>query len=175
VSFSTEAQVTLRPDADREQVMDALETIPKPGGATAIGDAMALGGQILPPSGRRAIVLITDGVNNRGADPLEVAQDLANHHIPVYTIGIGTNTTQKIIGTDEEASVDPDALKQISDLTGATSTIEGDANAISTAFSTLARSTIWEVQKIDGSTVIAFLGSACVLGGFFLGFGLGKF
>ena len=38
------------------------------------------------------VILITDGVNNSGTDPMEVAQSLGARHIPVYTVGIGTPT-----------------------------------------------------------------------------------
>ena len=45
-------------------------------------------------SSRRAViasvVLITDGVNNTGVDPQEMAQYFGAHHVPIYTIGIGT-------------------------------------------------------------------------------------
>lgn len=175
VSFSTDAQVNLQPTADRGAISDAIDTIPKPNGATAIGDALNLAASVLPSGGRRAIVLITDGVNNRGNDPLEVAHDLGNHHIPVYTIGIATNNAAQLpAGGDDQASADPEALRQISETTGGTTAFAGDAGAITRAFSNLARSTIWEIHHVDASIVCAVLGAACLVAGFFIAFGLGK-
>jgi Ca-activated chloride channel family protein len=176
VSFSTQAQADIQPTTDRGALADAIDTIPKPNGATAIGDALNLAGQMLPSSGRRAIILLTDGVNNRGSDPLEISHDLANHHIPVYTIGIGTQNSGQIIpGSDEEASTDPAALKQYSDITGGTSVIAADASSIIGAFATLATSSIWEVQRIDASIISAMLGGLCMTATILLGSGLGKF
>jgi len=57
--------------------------------------------------------LITDGVNNSGDDPMEVAQRLGTQHIPVYPVGIGTQNGGLIPGTNEEATIDEDALPRL--------------------------------------------------------------
>src|SRR5690242_2831618 len=61
ISFSTGAEVLTQPTRDRDQVQEALDAVPPPNGATAIGDALALAHRILPATGGRAVVLITDG------------------------------------------------------------------------------------------------------------------
>lgn len=176
VSFATDAQVILQPTRNRENISDVIDTLPRPNGATAIGDALGLAGQILPHEGKRAIVLMTDGVNNRGSDPLEVVHDLAAHHVPVYAIGIGTKDSGRIVpGTNEEASTDNEALKQYAEITGGTAVMTADADAIVRAFATLARSTIWETQRIDTSLICASLGGGLVTLVFLLGFGIGKY
>ena len=45
--------------------------------ATAIGEALALAGRQMPNHGKRVIVLMTDGVNNAGVDPVDAARTVA--------------------------------------------------------------------------------------------------
>ena len=80
-------------------------------------------GRLLPNAGKRAIVLVTDGVNNMGADPLEVASGLGARGIRIFTVGIGTNGSGIAIpGTSEEASIDEDALRAIASFLAAAPT-----------------------------------------------------
>lgn len=61
---------------------------------TAIGTAIATGANRLraAPGPSRVMILLTDGVNNRGAiDPRTAAKAAAAFGIKVYTIGIGTD------------------------------------------------------------------------------------
>ncbi len=149
VSFASNANVLLTPEPEPNVVDQALERIPAPNGATAIGDALVLAEQMLPARGRRAIVLLTDGVNNRGSDPSEAAQELATHHIVLYTVGIGTSQSGQLIpGTDEAADADPDALRGYAETTGGAFVAVSDAAQIANAFLQLARETTWEAQSI---------------------------
>ena len=76
VSFSGDAKLILPPtpfDKDRlEQQTNALKT----GGGTAIGDGMTMALNELHKAGveSRAIIVMTDGENNRGASPDTVMQ-----------------------------------------------------------------------------------------------------
>jgi VWFA-related protein len=80
--------------ADYAPHRDALRQLiagAKPGGGTAYLDAAALGVDMLKDvAGRRAVVLLTDGVDmnsSRGLD--EVVAAAAAAKVPVYTLGIG--------------------------------------------------------------------------------------
>jgi len=164
VTFSTAAQAVQALTADHQAAVDALARIPEPNGATAIGDALALAAQQLPKTGHRAVVLITDGVNNNGVDPLEVAKFLASKHVPVYTIGIGTNDSGQLIpGTNEAATIDEDALKALADAGGGAYVKAADAQQIKSALAQLGRTTILEKQKIDASIPCAFTGGLLLL------------
>lgn len=60
---------------------------------TAIGTAIATSANRLrdAPGKSRVLILLTDGVNNRGTiDPLTAAQAAAVYSIKIYTIGVGT-------------------------------------------------------------------------------------
>jgi len=92
VTFSTGASVLLAPTSDLEVVRDALDRIPPPNGGTAIGDALELAASTMPAQGQRAIVLLTDGVNNRGVDPVQASQQVGAQGIRIETVG-STSTT----------------------------------------------------------------------------------
>jgi Ca-activated chloride channel family protein len=166
VSFSTSAQRVADLNDDKDAVLAALDTVPPANGATAIGDALALAGQMLPARGHRAIVLVTDGVNNNGVDPLQTAQQLGGRGITIYTVGVGTNGSGLAIpGTTEEASIDEDALREIATAGHGTYTRTVDAAAIAATFRDLARTTVWERRRVDVSFGLAVAGAgALVLG-----------
>ena len=176
VSFSTGAQMVQPPSADKQAVVDALDRIPSPNGATAIGDALALAAQALPDKGRRAVVLITDGVNNRGTDPMEVAKFLAGRHVPVYTIGIGTNDSGQLIpGTTEPATIDEDALRALAAAGGGTYARAESAQALQNALAQLGRTTVLEKKKIDASFAFALAGGFLLMLSLLGGLAAGRF
>lgn len=74
---------------DRSELLQRLTDIPAPNGQTAIGDGLRAAAQMLPESGLREIVLMTDGANNRGEDPRAVVRRLAESHIRLDTLAIG--------------------------------------------------------------------------------------
>ncbi|MGH7683920.1 MAG: vWA domain-containing protein, partial [Vulcanimicrobiaceae bacterium] len=149
VSFATSAIRIANPSEDKRTIIEALDDVPSANGATAIGDAMALAGEMLPARGLRAVVLVTDGVNNRGADPLEVAQQLGARGVRIYTVGIGTNGSGLAIpGTNEEASIDEDALRAFAAAGHGKYTRTTDASAIAGTLESLARTTVWERRLV---------------------------
>lgn len=175
VSFSTSADPVLTPDGDRTAIDQAIDRIPEPNGATAIGDGLLLSEQLLPKTGRRAIVLLTDGVNNRGSDPSEAAQELAAHHIKLYTVGIGTSDSGQIIpGTNEAADADPDALRQYAETTGGKFEAVKDANEIAAAFLKLSQETAWESRKVNFALLAALFGAALLGASVIFGLAMGR-
>ncbi|MDP9017642.1 MAG: VWA domain-containing protein [Candidatus Eremiobacteraeota bacterium] len=164
IAFSTGAEVVAPLSSDRQQVLDSVDRIPRPNGATAIGDALALAAQQLPDKGHRVVVLITDGVNNRGVEPLEVAKFLGSRHVPLYTIGIGTNDSGQLIpGTGEAATIDEDALRGLADASGGAYAKASDAGQLQNALAQLGRTTILEKKKIDASLPFAFGGGVLLM------------
>lgn len=104
VTFDNGARVRVSPTTDRDAVRTALENLPI-GVGTAIGDAVQTSLQSIQASGALAtipapgepsaarILLLTDGENSVGSDPLLAAQRAAQLRVPVYTVLIGTDTT----------------------------------------------------------------------------------
>jgi Ca-activated chloride channel homolog len=175
ISFSGSASMVQPLSADRDAVSQALDDIPLPDGATAIGDALRLAAQNLPERGHRVVILITDGVNNAGVDPSEVAQWLGAHHIPVYTIGIGTPNGGIIPGTNEEATIDEDALRSYAELSGGAYARAESATELRDALVALGHVTSIERRRVDASLGIAIAGALGMVIAFLAGLGLGRY
>lgn len=175
ISFSGAAGVVQPLSADHQAVSAALDEVPLPNGATAIGDALKMAAQLLPPRGHRVVILITDGVNNSGSDPMEIAQWLGAHHIPVYTVGIGTPNGGLIPGTNEEATIDEDALRGYAAASGGAYARAENASQLRDALARLGRVTSLQTKRVDASLGFTFAGALGMLAAFLAGFGLGRY
>jgi Ca-activated chloride channel family protein len=89
VAFAGNAELVQPLSRDRDEFTAALRAIPPPNGNTAIGDALALALRVLPAQGSRAVVLVTDGGNNTGEDPMLASRRLAAAHVRLFTVGVG--------------------------------------------------------------------------------------
>jgi Ca-activated chloride channel homolog len=175
VTFATQAVLLQPASDDLDAVRAALERVPPPNGATAIGDALVLAAQQLPTHGTRAIVLMTDGVNNRGVDPVAAARQAAAGGVTIHTVGVGTNGSGQLIpGTSEPADLDEDTLRSIAEQSHGTYAAAQDAGSLSAAFRRLANVTVWEPRRIDGGTLFAAGGGTLVVLTFLAGFAAGK-
>jgi Ca-activated chloride channel family protein len=113
---------------------------------TAIGTGIATAVNRLKDSGaqQKTIILLTDGVNNRGEiDPLSAARIAQTYGIRVYCIGVGTKglvpypVDHQIFGrtyTQVEIDFDMDILKEIADITGGHAFVAADAGALKTTY-----------------------------------------
>jgi Ca-activated chloride channel family protein len=163
VAFSSGAGVVQPLTDDKDAVRDAIGRLPPPNGGTAIGDALAAAARTLPTAGKRAIVLITDGVNNLGLDPSGVAQQIGANGIEIDTVGIGTNDSGQLVpGTDQAATIDEDALRQIASTAHGAYARANDAGALRARLAALAASTTHEKKRIDASFPLA-VGGGLVL------------
>ena len=175
ISFAGAAGVVVPLTADRQSLLSGLDEIPSPNGATAIGDALALTAKLLPKRGHRVVILITDGVNNSGTDPMEVAQYLGAQHVPVYTVGIGTPKGGLIPGTNQEATIDEDALQGYARASGGAYARVEDATQLREALSRLGRVTSLQAQRIDASLQFAVAGALGMICAFITGFAMGRY
>ncbi|MDB5069341.1 MAG: von Willebrand factor type [Candidatus Eremiobacteraeota bacterium] len=164
VAFSSGAGVVQPLTDDKDALRDAIGRIPPPNGGTAIGDALATAARQLPASGRRAIVLVTDGVNNLGVDPQGVAQQIGANGIEIDTVGIGTNDSGQLVpGTDQAATIDEDALRQIASAARGVYARANDAGTLRAHLAALANSTTRERKRIDASLPLALVGGVVLV------------
>jgi len=175
ITFSSQAALLAPLTADRTQVSGALDQVPAPNGGTAIGDALALAARNFPPQGHRVAILITDGVNNAGADPLTAAQQLGANHIPIFTIGIGTDNGSIIPGTAQAATIDEDALRSYAQVSGGAYARADSAPALRAALERLGRVTAVAWKKVDASLKAAIAGAAVMVLTLLVGLGVGRF
>lgn len=137
VAFAGIAQIVVSPTTDTEQLTTAIDSFTTALGTTlgnatlkAI-DAIAEINPSVAPSridlvDREAlesgeleteeavtefvpdiVVLLTDGANTQGVDPLLAAEEAASRGVRVYTIGFGTEEPQQMVCSREQLAADP--------------------------------------------------------------------
>jgi Ca-activated chloride channel family protein len=128
VAFAGHASLLVPVTNDKQKLIDAIGTLRTARG-TAIGlgimtaiDAIADVNPDVPPSGvdvpmpapgttvepqPDSIVLLTDGANNQGVDPVTAAQQAAARGIRVYTIGFGTTNPAPFVCSANQLGVNP--------------------------------------------------------------------
>lgn len=120
----TQCSLTLDYDVLEHELDQAQVEDDKRKDGTAIGSGLGLAIRRLSQSEAKSkiIILLTDGINNRGEmDPLTAAQVAKEYGIRVYTIGAGSTEaglTQRGLFQVERQPIDEDSLKQIADTTG---------------------------------------------------------
>jgi Ca-activated chloride channel homolog len=131
VSFSNATRVLEEPTDDRDAVRTSLDEIQGEVG-TAIGDAIRDSISLAPreENGQRsdkklfAVLLLSDGKNTAGVDPLDVLDEAKEAGVPIYTIALGTDAgTVEIpdeFGGTQTVPVppDPETLRRIAQETG---------------------------------------------------------
>ena len=131
VAFAGFAEVVVRPTTDHKALIAAIDNLTTARG-TVIGaatlkalDAIAevnpavapvdtSGAGAAPAVGAPAdgeyvpdiVVLLTDGANTRGVDPVTAAQQAVDRHVRVYTIGFGTTTPAAMVCTRQQLGSD---------------------------------------------------------------------
>lgn len=146
MAFNQTPTILQSPTTDRIAVKTALQRLRASGG-TATGDAVRAAVRILtsapgvggkPPPG--AIVLISDGKSVTGVAPLTAAQEAGQHHIPIYTVALGTpggtiTIPRKSGGTQTRpVPPDPQTMRQIAAASGGQSYRATDAARLSQVY-----------------------------------------
>jgi Ca-activated chloride channel homolog len=171
ISFSGDAELVEPLSADKNATLAALARIPPPSGATAIGDALRLAETQFPPAGHRVVILVTDGVSNTGVDPQAMADDLGAHHIPVFTIGIGTPNGDVIGG--EESTIDENALQSYAQSSGGAYARAENATDLRDALERLGHETAIDVRPVSMGAQFLLAGAliliATLIGGVSMG------
>jgi Ca-activated chloride channel family protein len=133
VSFSSTVQVLEEPSDDRDAVRSSLESLEGDVG-TALGDAIVTSVDLAPDpdeqeelSGGKplyAVLLLSDGANSTGSEPMAVLDEAKEAGVPIYTIALGTDAGTVEITNDygetQTFAVPPDreTLKQVAEQTG---------------------------------------------------------
>ena len=209
VAFSGFAEVVQTPTLDQQALADAIQGL-STGRRTAIGsgilksiDAIAevdpsvaksvtgrpTGAEPTPvPKGAyvpEIIVLLTDGANNAGPQPVDAAQQARDRGIRVYTIGFGTarggefpNCNPQQYGREPGSGlgggfgggfgggggrfrrgIDEDTLKKVAEMTDAKYYSAESSDELNEAFSSLPTNLITKTETTEISVVFVALGA----------------
>lgn len=200
VSFSDDAFVVQAPTTDHDAVLSAIDRLyPQRGTAigrglqaslNAIFETSDASGPSANLSGPQAdasptptptpvpkgtyvpaiIVLLTDGENNVGPDPADVAQQAVDRGVRVYTIGIGSKegSVLHIQGRSIRTRLDEDLLKQVAETANGAyfnATSEGDLQKI---YENLGTRLVLKTEKTEVTAGLTGLAAALsILGGAF--------
>ena len=149
VAFAAEALTQVPLTTDYPIVMQAVDNLQagQLEDGTAIGTAIATAANRLrnAPGKSRVMILLTDGVNNRGnIDPLTAARAAAAFGIKIYTIGVGTKGMAPVpVGRgvyglryeNQPVEIDEALLTNISRMTGGRYFRAVDATALQNIYS----------------------------------------
>jgi Ca-activated chloride channel family protein len=185
LEFNTTATLLQSPTADHSLTRQALSQL-HAYGHTDIGDAVLTTLRLLdeqrsaggkrPPS---AIILISDGYSTSGPDPVAVARQAAEQHIPIYTVAVGTNVRTMTVHqgsrivTVAVPPVSPQQLGQIAQAAGGRAYTASDAAGLSAVYAHLATEIGHKTVRREitagfagGGLVLLLIGSALSLGWF---------
>jgi Ca-activated chloride channel family protein len=172
VSFSGRINNETELTSDHERIRAFIRNVEAGGYAgTAIGDAVYTSTTILSDSqNNRTVILITDGVNNRGIDlndSIEYAQD---NRVKVNAIGIGSQQNESFEEPGNESRIsypnlDTEGLERISSETGGNFTTVTSESGLRDALLSVERSTV----QTDFSDPLILLALLLFLGEWALG------
>jgi Ca-activated chloride channel family protein len=132
VAFAGEALTQVPLTTDQPVILQAIDNLQagqlEDGTALGLGIATAANRLRDAPGKSRVMIVVTDGVNNRGEiDPLSAAKAAAVYGIKIYGIGVGTQGVAPVpVGRDvfglrfenQPVKIDEALLRQIAALTG---------------------------------------------------------
>jgi Ca-activated chloride channel family protein len=209
VTFSGIAGLLVEPTTDKKALLAAIDTLRTSRG-TAIGlailasvDAIAELNPDVPPTGvdvpgsdasageaasdyqPDTIVVLTDGRNTQGVDPVTAAAEAAARHLRVYTIGFGTTEPSPSVCSRDQISgdaafrgdgqgfagggrggrqqIDEETLTQVAEMTGGKYFRAENAEALSGALLDLPNSIVVQRQDIEITVWFALAGAILVL------------
>jgi Ca-activated chloride channel family protein len=172
VTFGSTASQLVEPTTDKPAVTRAIAGL-RVAGATAMGDGLSLAldaahagipRAVRPPA---AIVLLSDGSNTRGQDPITVAQRARKAGIRVYTVALGTQggtlQTKDRDGNPKIEPVPPDTatLQDIARTTGGRFYNVTDAKRLEEIYAGLG--TRFASLQVRQEVTAAFAGGALLL------------
>jgi Ca-activated chloride channel family protein len=142
VAFSEQPHTIEPPTDDHDEVAAMIDSLAADGG-TATGDALAAALDLLDDRGERrtpaAVVLLSDGKATTGRDPLPVARQAKRLGIPISTVALGTRGA--VITTPSGALLavppDPEAMRDIAELSGGRAYEVDDADDLSEVYESL--------------------------------------
>ena len=152
----------------KQKTLDSISSIQQGTGATAIGDGLSLGIDMVSSilDKKRVIVLLSDGIQNSGLVlPEQAIQYAIKNDVQIHTIGIGSEQPvylrDDIYGEPQYAELDEITLKNISSSTGGNYFKSLDEQTLDDILSEISSNVEYETEL---STIRDwFIGSAIII------------
>jgi Ca-activated chloride channel family protein len=176
VTFSDYAEQRAAPSTDRSAVRSALDQLTAVGGTamtsglqrgleaarTPVPDASGVGETRLPA----AIVLLSDGKDTQGGDPVDVAVQARRYRIPIFAIALGTHGEVEAVdqfGITRRIPVPPDTetLKEIARASSGRFYEAADSAKLEEIYAGLG--TRLSSKQVKEEVTVAFAGGALLL------------
>jgi Ca-activated chloride channel homolog len=193
VAFSGSGLVTQEPTTDKATVLAAIDRLtPQGGTALASGLQTALsaivGRPVLVDSGpvnpleprgpdlgyhgSAAVILLSDGENTTGTDPLDVADIASGAGVKVYPIGLGRpeGTVLELDGFQVATRLDEPLLREIAARTDGTYFAAADEQALASVYDSIALEWTVADEHVELTALFAAVGALLLLGGVGLSF-----
>ena len=172
VTFSDTPDGVLAPTQSHDEAARLIDA-QQADGATDTGDALQSALDAIAKTDKTSarphasIVLLSDGATTVGRNPLPVAREARNRHIPIYTVSLGTADAavpNPNFGPPLSAQPDPVALKKIADASGGRSFTAEDSNRLSSIYKTLGAQLGTRKERHEATAAFAAGGLVLLLG-----------
>jgi Ca-activated chloride channel family protein len=112
-----------------------------------------------------AIVLITDGQNTVGSDPMDAAQMAASRGVKIFTVGFGTKEGEVIgfEGWSMLVRLDEDTMKNVANLTHGEYFYAGSGADLKRVYEALKSRLVFERKETEVTSLFAQLGALLML------------
>ncbi|WP_119155449.1 VWA domain-containing protein [Caldimonas tepidiphila] len=162
---------TIFPDVDFESRLADPRQGGMPGAAPlGMRDRDAAGGGApspVPPGSYNsaAIILLTDGQTTTGPPPAEAARLAAERGVKVFTVGVGTDQGEIMVGDgwSMRVSLDEEALRDIAKQTGGEYFYAGNAPDLRQIYQNLTSKLALEMRETEVTALVAAVGALLVV------------
>ena len=176
VSFASYATQIVPLTDDHALLRDAVEYLTTDYG-TVIGDGLLRSLQALPsletrqmlgdnPQRFATIILLSDGRNFGGLDPLLALESVKEAKVTVHTIGVGSQTDGPIPGIPLQfqfaARFDEETMRQIAEETGGSFNFVDSSAELERVYKDLSRAVVWRYGRSEATAVTALLAAFCL-------------
>ncbi|MGC1440801.1 MAG: VWA domain-containing protein [Burkholderiaceae bacterium] len=108
-----------------------------------------------------AIILLSDGQNNSGPNPLEMAKLVSEYGVPIYTVGFGTEKGA-VIGSEGRSmrvTLDEKTLRAVAETTLGEYFKAATAGELEQVYENLSAELVFEKQRTEVSSLFGLLGA----------------
>ncbi|HEX7022595.1 MAG TPA: VWA domain-containing protein [Trueperaceae bacterium] len=177
VTFSSYATTVVPLTTDHQRLLDAVDLLHL-GFGTAIGEGLLQSLTALPsleerekladdPSKLAAIVLLSDGQNRTGIDPMEAVQEVKEQQVTIHTVGVGSPGGGPIPGFggrfSAAARFDGATLRALSEQTGGRFVLVDSAQELHDVYRALSRSLAWRTKRDEVTAAVSLAAAALLL------------